>query len=163
MWKRIFGCLLVLTLLLVPVLAARPDQVWKPDPGSPLELLYQVENDGTVTLTGGTLALAPGETAVHLPETIDGKPVRSIDYGAFQDASLSAPLYLPDSLVVIEESAFASSQITELHMGAHLERIGEYAFFDCTGLTGDLVFPDGLTEIGSWCFSRCTGLSGSHR
>ena len=33
--------------------------------------------------------------------------------------------------------------------------IGHYAFLDCSGLTGDLVIPDTVTEIGDMAFSGC--------
>ena len=38
--------------------------------------------------------------------------------------------------------------------------IGDYAFSDCTGLTGELVIPNSVTIIGENAFSDCTGLTG---
>ena len=40
-----------------------------------------------------------------------------------------------------------------------VERIGDYAFQDCTGLTG-VIIPDSVTEIGDYAFQDCTGLTG---
>lgn len=34
------------------------------------------------------------------------------------------------------------------------------AFFECTGLSGELVLPSSLQNIGSFCFYGCSGLSG---
>ncbi len=42
-----------------------------------------------------------------------------------------------------------------------LRRIGDYAFYGCTGLSGSLSLPSHLEHIGSHAFSGCTGLSGS--
>ena len=39
-----------------------------------------------------------------------------------------------------------------------LTTIGEYAFYDCTGLTS-VTLPDSVTSIGNSAFSSCTGLT----
>ena len=39
--------------------------------------------------------------------------------------------------------------------------IGDYAFSGCSGLTGDLIIPEGVTSIGDYAFSGCSGLTGS--
>jgi hypothetical protein len=36
--------------------------------------------------------------------------------------------------------------------------IGEYAFFDCDGLTS-VTIPNSVTSIGNWAFLGCTGLT----
>lgn len=38
--------------------------------------------------------------------------------------------------------------------------IGDYAFRGCTGLTGNLLLPDGIVSIGNNCFEGCTGITG---
>ena len=38
--------------------------------------------------------------------------------------------------------------------------IGDYAFYDCSNLTGNLVIPNSVTLIGSSAFSGCSGLTG---
>ena len=37
--------------------------------------------------------------------------------------------------------------------------IGESAFSDCSGLTGELIIPNSVTEIGDYAFSDCSGLT----
>ena len=37
-------------------------------------------------------------------------------------------------------------------------RIGDQAFFDCSGLTG-VTIPDSVTSIGDWAFKGCSGLT----
>lgn len=44
---------------------------------------------------------------------------------------------------------------------ATLESIGNYSFFQCTGLTGTLSLPDALVSIGDYAFSFCTGCTGT--
>ncbi len=41
-----------------------------------------------------------------------------------------------------------------------LTTIGNYAFYECDGLTGDLVIPNSVTSIGNYAFYECTGLTG---
>ena len=39
--------------------------------------------------------------------------------------------------------------------------ISVYAFYDCAGLTGDLVIPNSVTTIGASAFRNCSGFTGS--
>ena len=39
--------------------------------------------------------------------------------------------------------------------------IGDWAFYKCSGLTGDLVIPDGVTIIGDMAFCQCSGFTGA--
>ena len=39
-------------------------------------------------------------------------------------------------------------------------RIGDYAFFQCDELTGELVIPNSVTEVGYMAFYCCSGLTG---
>ena len=38
--------------------------------------------------------------------------------------------------------------------------IGSYAFYHCSGLTGDLTIPNSVTSIGGYAFCDCTGFTG---
>jgi hypothetical protein len=46
----------------------------------------------------------------------------------------------------------------EVTIPASVTEIGDYAFYDCTGLSS-VTIPDGVTTIGGWAFEDCTGLS----
>lgn len=48
-----------------------------------------------------------------------------------------------------------------LTLPAGLTEIEDYAFYNCTELTGGLVIPDTVTSIGAHAFDGCTGLSGT--
>ena len=45
--------------------------------------------------------------------------------------------------------------------GYPVTRIGMYAFQGCSGLTGDLVIPEGVTTIEDCAFTYCSGLTGN--
>jgi len=49
---------------------------------------------------------------------------------------------------------------TELE-GVEVKAIGEYAFYKCNGLTGNLAIPEGVKTIGKYAFFGCTGLKGN--
>lgn len=42
-----------------------------------------------------------------------------------------------------------------------IARIGNYAFYYCTELSGELVLPESITSIGAYAFNKCTSLIGS--
>ncbi|QYR11736.1 leucine-rich repeat protein [Prevotella sp. Rep29] len=48
-------------------------------------------------------------------------------------------------------------QVKEYQIGDNVEKIGNYAFYGCTGLTS-FTIPNSVTSIGSSAFSGCTGL-----
>lgn len=62
----------------------------------------------------------------------------------------------------ITEYAFSSaSHITEFKFPKGLQSIDRNAFFDCTGLTGDLIIPDTVNSIEKAAFYGCTGFTGN--
>ena len=98
-------------------------------------LNYRVNDDNTVTITSYQGDPVHNPT---IPDTINGYPVTEIGDQAFYEQALTGCLTLPETLV----------------------RIGEYAFFGCTGLTGELVLPDSIKEIGEQAFYQ-TSLEGT--
>ncbi len=101
--------------------------------------------------------------------------------GAFYGQSALTEVIFPDSLKVIEDSAFKNCKVLQqVSFGAAVQTIGdrafedctslsranfepsirtigEYAFYNCSALT-ELAFPDGLEDIGSYAFSGCSML-----
>ena len=53
---------------------------------------------------------------------------------------------------------FGCSGLTSLTLPSGVTQIGDYAFFGCSGLTS-LTLPSGVTEIGDYAFSGCSGLT----
>ena len=92
--------------------------------------------------------------------------------GALKDVEI--PAYLKDEndnlYTVTEiadgtssESAFSSIKTTlsSVTFPNTLTKIGDYAFANCTVLTGDLVIPDSVKTIGIAAFAACRGLNGT--
>ena len=59
-----------------------------------------------------------------------------------------------------EGFSFLDLSLSECDFGNHITRIGENAFFNCSGLSGELHLPESLTNIGRAAFYGCSGLSG---
>jgi hypothetical protein len=51
--------------------------------------------------------------------------------------------------------------LTALNIGANVEAIPDYAFWNCTGLTS-IAIPGNVTTIGEHAFNGCTGLTSLH-
>ena len=77
------------------------------------------------------------------------------------DGTLSDSSYIiPDTCITILENAFDSnSTIASIILSSRLTSINSRAFRYCSGLTGELVIPEGVTSIGSSAFCRCSGLT----
>lgn len=48
--------------------------------------------------------------------------------------------------------------ITEIELGKNIKSIGQRSFYGCTGLTS-MVLPEGVTSTGNYSFEDCTGLT----
>lgn len=116
-------------------------------------LEYKVTN-GEVTITryAGTEAV----DTVVVPEEINGNPVTAIGDGAFGGVSDTGPkaVILPKSIQKIGMMAFFGSTDMQINLSdlESLTYIGAYAFVD-TGLSGDLIVPESVTDIGAGAFS----------
>ena len=55
----------------------------------------------------------------------------------------------------------AKMTLTTITLPVGLVSIGNYAFYNCTGLTSSWNLPSGVTSIGEYAFYNCAGLSGS--
>ena len=75
---------------------------------------------------------------------------------AFSYTSLSGALIMPDDVTEIGTCAFSGTLIGSVSFSPRLNRIGDYAFEQCTSLTGTLTLPETLTYIGNNAFSRCS-------
>lgn len=75
---------------------------------------------------------------------------------AFYKTSLSGALIIPDDVTEIDYHAFSVTLIGSVAFSPRLDRIGGYAFYDCTSLTGTLTLPETLTYIGPHAFRSCS-------
>ncbi len=53
------------------------------------------------------------------------------------------------------------SSVTSNGVTYTVKKIGDYAFYECSGLTGSLTFPNSVTQIGESAFEDCTGFTGT--
>ena len=128
---------------------------------------YQLYDDGTVILTD----YSGNESNVVIPDTIDGKTVVSIGYGAFLKNTAIQSVKLNKSLETIEAYAFcACTSLTQVTFGDKVWRIGEFAFEETPWLVGktedfvvagdgvlikyqgasnDVTIPDGVKHISA--------------
>ena len=67
------------------------------------------------------------------------------------------------SVTRIGDKAFyeCSGFTGKLTIPSSVTSIGDYAFYECSGLTGDITIPDSITKIGFGSFSNCSGFKGS--
>ena len=63
---------------------------------------------------------------------------------------------LPWNLTAIPNRAFYQSSITSIYIPETVQTIGEYAFYQCKSIKGNLTIPDATTSIGNYCFQECT-------
>ena len=97
------------------------------------------------------------ETAVIVPDTIDGKTVTTIAEIAFYNSTAES-ITLPQTITTIESSAFYyCGKLTEMDIPDSVTVIGERAFAWCTSLES-IRLPKNLTEIPDYTFNYCTSL-----
>ena len=65
-----------------------------------------------------------------------------------------------DEVETIPDNFANGSKITELTIPHSVTSFGNYAFNNCSGLSGNLTIPDSVISIGSYAFYNCSGLSG---
>ena len=129
----------------------------------------------SVTISGGVTAIELGAfcgcrslTSIEIPNTIT-----SIGYNAFDGCSglksvhtsdiaawcaISFENHLANPLYYAHNLYLNSKLITDLVIPNSVTSIGNYAFENCSGLTGELVIPNSVTSIGHSTFYYCRGL-----
>ena len=92
----------------------------------------------------------------------------SIPLGAFTNATHLTEFKFPkgitsiDGFNYINGAFYGCSGLTgNLVIPEGVTSIGNYAFYECSGFTGDLVIPEGVTKIENYTFTSCSGFNGS--
>ncbi len=75
------------------------------------------------------------DTEIVIPDVYNGKPVIGIDNEAFNGCKEITSVFMPDSIVIIGEEAFANCGITNITIPANLFYFGNLAFAYCSKLT----------------------------
>lgn len=79
-----------------------------------------------------------------------------IDSYAFCHTNISGALIIPDDVTEIKGYAFSETMIGSVAFSPKLMKIEDYAFYDCSSLTGTLTLPETLTYIGVSAFYNCS-------
>ena len=132
------------------------------------------EGDNAYTLTFEPTT----ETATEKECSVGIKWIKEIDpfYGdevitGAEQPNVATPLVIPATVenegvtytvTSIRNNGFSSkndnvycTNFSSLTLPNTITSIGTYAFYKCTGLTGDLIIPNKLTEISDNCFQGC--------
>ena len=165
--KNIFKSLLALTLALIMVLGVAPISELagidfaslfapKAEAATYDIYTYEVSSDNKVTITDCDKS---AKGAITIPSEIDGKPVTSIGYKAFEDCTGLTSITIPNSVTRIASWAFYyCTGLTSITIPDSVTSIGDWAFYRCTGLTS-ITIPNSVTSIGDLAFEDCTGLT----
>ena len=110
------------------------------------------EDNQTVTLTAYDSSVSDS-TNISIPATVD-----LVD-GVWQDGTTYTVTAITDGGST--SGVFYDSGITSVTFPETLENIGNYAFYQCSGLTGGLNLSNctSLTSIGLSAFEDCSGLT----
>ena len=124
---------------------------------------------GLTSVTIGNSVTSIGEYAFSvcsgLTSVTIGNSVTSIGEWAFDDCSGLTSVTLNSNTLVSKayttdsnlEKIFGS-QVTDYIIGSKVTSIGQYAFYNCSGLKS-ITIPDGVTSIGEDAFNGCSGLT----
>jgi hypothetical protein len=116
----------------------------------PSEGLAYTVSSNEATITGiGTCT----DTAIAIPSSIDGNPVKYIGNSSFTNNNSITSLFIPSSIISIGQYAFYSCQyMTSLTLSEGLVTIGDYSFSVCQRLAVELKIPNTVTSIGTAAF-----------
>ena len=147
-----------------------------------IDCFAQTEADFIVTLTeDGNGVVITGysgsSTAVRIPSTIQGFPVREIggaEYsdgfwngnGAFMGNDKITSVVVPEGVTIIRAGAFGSrygwfggcEKLAQVTLPSTLQVI-ERGAFEAAKALKTIVIPEGVTKIGSGAFRSCSSLS----
>lgn len=119
------------------------------------DFIYSISETGEATIVEyiGT------DTAIEIPNEIDGNTVTAIGIAAFYGCTDLTSITIPDSITYIGTKAFQfCTSLTSITIPDGVISIGERAFDECTGLT-TITIPKSVTSIGTNAFVRCTSLT----
>lgn len=99
-----------------------------------------------IPITDSTVMVAGVETDylgdIHIPDSV-----------AFAEKKYAVVQIMPNAF-------FQNENITGVTIENGLQSIGQYAFYGCINLTGDLQIPSSVTAIGRYAFYNCTNIDG---
>lgn len=100
------------------------------------------------------------ESAVDIPDMLDGHSVSRIGDHAFSWRILLRNVTVPKGIEEIGSSAFAGcNNLRSVKLPDGIKIIGDNAFSECGNLA-EVQIPQSVISIGRWAFSGCHSLSG---
>lgn len=98
------------------------------------------------------------DKVIVVPETVNGKKVVSIGFGAFTELENVEAIVLPDSVTRIGESAFTNCEkLKFIYLGKGLKTTGNMTFNSCTALK-EIELPEGMTTMTGVFVFGCSSL-----
>ena len=168
------GCNNIKTIALPREMTAIPDGFFKNLPNLQTVILPDVIE----TIGAEAFLNCPKLTEITIPATIKtignaafaqctalasvefeaGSTITSIPKNAFAECTALASINIPDSVITIENTAFAMTAFTEITLPASLETIGDTAFYGCDKLTA-INLSASVISIGAKAFANCPELA----
>ena len=116
---------------------------------------YSISQTGEATI----IEYTGTDTAVEIPNEIDGNTVTAIGIEAFYGCTDITSITIPDSITSIGTKAFQfCTSLISITIPDGVISIGERAFDECTSLIS-ITIPKSVTSIGKNAFVRCTSLA----
>lgn len=108
-----------------------------------------------------------GLNSINIPSSLN-----SIEGNPFMGCYNISEITVDDGNVTFDSrngcNAVINTNTNELVIGCqntiipdNITSIGEYAFFNCQNMAGELIIPNSVTTIGNYAFSNCSELSGT--
>ncbi len=139
-WLAILCTVLMMVLCCAPVSALETDM-----------FEYEVLEDGTVSITQYKHCFNEEITALVIPSEIDGYTVSTIGHATFLRAFSLETVIVPDTVKVIESSAFQQSALKQIFLPEGLLEVHCNAFYWCDSMT-HVVVPSTVTYLDAQAF-----------
>lgn len=113
-----------------------------------------------LTLTGA-IYKADYEVMKNMPNLTYVDLSAATSYGSINGSGVEVINTIPHKAFGGGSKATANQNITSIILPRSVTEIGDFAFSECRGLTGELNLPTGLKTIGASAFKECQNLTGS--
>ncbi len=109
---------------------------------------YEEQDDGSIIIVG----FVASRKNVVVPDSIDGKPVKKLGDGLFQDRSDLTMIVIPNGITEIGKNVFSGCEkLEKVELPQSLTTIGDGAFSNCEKLE-QVFIPSSVTELGEDLF-----------